>query len=306
MIARLAEEGIKVCYTLDGKDVPPVTRSTLPGYEGSQPVVTGNAAGTQHQHGIFGDIFQAASLFVEAGGVLDQQSAFTLSRIADQCADRWREPDSGIWELEELQHYTMSKVSCWQALFRAVQLAEKGHLPSTCIPRWSRERDRIVSWVDAHCWSKKKQAYSFYAGSDRLDASLTLAVYFGFPRKERLSLTCSAIQEELQRGPWVYRYSGAEKKEGAFLCCTFWLAIALDQLMRRNEAITLMEEALAKLPAGVGILSEMIDVDSGNALGNPAARPQSLSGGACIALYLPIIRRETGRLVRLAAHRARR
>ena len=285
LISRLNEEGIKVCYCLDGGPVPPVKAIAQPGYRESQPVVTGNAAGTQHQHGVYGDIFQAAALFVESGSVLDQSSASILSRIADECADRWRQKDSGIWELEELQHYTMSKISCWQALFRAVQLAEKGHLPSTCIPRWSRERDRIAVWINAYCWSKKKQAYTFYAGSDGLDASLTLAAYFGFPEQERLSLTCTALQKELQHGPWIYRFSGAEKQEGAFLACTFWLAIALAKVDRQNEATALMDRALAGLPAGVGVLSEMIDVKSGNALGN---LPQGLSHLALVHALLSI------------------
>jgi GH15 family glucan-1,4-alpha-glucosidase len=285
LIARLNEQGIRVCYTLDGNIVPAVEKINLPGYENSRPVVIGNAAGEQHQHGVYGDIFQAASLFVEAGSVLDQNSASVLSRIADECADRWRQPDSGIWELEDLQHYTMSKISCWQALFRAVQLAEKGHLPSVRIGRWSRERDRIEAWVNEHCWSEGKQAFTFYPGSDRLDASLTLAAYFGFPHAERLSLTCSAIQKELQHGPWVYRYTGAEKHEGAFLSCTFWLAIALDKVGRRDEATRLMDEAVAALPQEVGILSEMIDVETGNALGN---LPQGLSHLALIHALLSI------------------
>ena len=285
LVARLDEEGVKVCYCLDGTQVPPVAPLELPGYEGSKPVVTGNAAGEQHQHGIYGDIFQAASLFVESGSVLDQGAGSTLSRIADECADRWHQKDSGIWELEELQHYTMSKISCWQALYRAVQLAQKGHLPSTCIPRWSRERDRIEVWVNEHCWSEKRQAYTFYAGSDRLDASLTLAAYFGFTQKKRLSLTCTALQKELQHGPWVYRFSGAEDQEGAFLACTFWLATALAKLGRQGEATHLMDEAFAQLPAGVGVLSEMVDVKTGDALGN---LPQGLSHLAVVHALLTI------------------
>ncbi len=285
LVSRLEEQGVTVCYRLDGSPVPPVEPLGLPGYEGSLPVVTGNAAGAQHQHGVYGDIFQAASLFVEGGSVLDQGTASTLSCIADQCADRWRQKDSGIWELEELEHYTMSKVSCWQALFRAVQLAEKGHLPSTCVPRWLRERDRIESWVNEHCWSDKKQAYTFYAGSDALDASMTLAAYFGFPQKERLSLTCTALQKELQHGPWVYRFSGAEKQEGAFLACTFWLATALAKLDRQEEATRLMDQAFAQLPAGVGILSEMVDVKTGDFLGN---LPQGLSHLAVVHALLSI------------------
>ncbi len=285
LVSRIREQGIKVCYRLDGSAVPPVSPLEVPGYRGSRPAVTGNAAGAQHQHGTYGDIFQAAALFVEGGSVLDQGTASLLSKVADECADRWHLKDSGIWELEELRHYTMSKISCWQALFRAVQLAEKGHLPSTCIPRWSRERDRVASWVDEHCWSEQKQAYTFYAGTDRLDASLTLAPYFGFPRRERLSLTCTALQKELRHGPWVYRFSGAEKQEGAFVACTFWLAIALAKVGRQEEATALMEEAFRCLPDGVGILSEMIDVETGNALGNV---PQGLSHLAIVHALLSI------------------
>ena len=285
LMYRLSSDGLKVCYCLEEGPVPPVEAIPLPGYQASRPVVTGNAAGAQHQHGIYGDIFQAASLFVEAGSVLDQGSASLLSKIADECADRWRQKDSGLWELEELQHYTMSKISCWQALYRAVQLAQNGHLPSTCIERWSGERDRIKSWINEHCWSEHKQAYTFYAGTDRLDASITLGAYFGFPEKERLSLTCTAIQKELQRGPWVYRYSGAEDQEGAFLTCTFWLAIALSKVGRQSEAEALIDEALDRLPSGVGILSEMVDVETGDALGN---LPQGLSHLAVVHALLSI------------------
>ncbi len=279
LIHRLGETGAQVCYRLDGGPVPPVRRLDLAGYLDSRPVVTGNAAAAQHQHGIYGDIFQAASSFVAAGNVLDQHSAFVLSRLADECADRWRQKDSGIWELQDLQHYTMSKISAWQALTRAVELAEAGHLPATCVPRWERERERIAAWIGEHCWSEAKGAYTFYAGTDRLDASLALAVVFGFDGANRLSSTCDAIRTELGRGPWVYRYSGAEQEEGAFLACTFWLVDAYAVLGRQGEAEALMNEALAGLPPGVGVLSEMVDIGTGDMLGN---LPQGLSHLALI------------------------
>ena len=286
LIHRLGETGAKVCYRLDGAPVPPEREYDLPGYRGSRPVVTGNRAAEQHQHGIYGDIFEAAWLFVEAGNVLDGTSGFTLSRFADDCADRWRQKDAGMWELEQSEHYTMSKVSCWQALARAVKLAEGGHLPSTCVPRWSRERDRIAAWVDEHCWSSGKQAYTLHAGTDRLDASLALAVRFGFVRRDRLSATLDAVRRELGAGPqglgggpWIYRYSGAEKEEGAFLACSFWLAEAYAELGRTDEAGALLDATLAALPSGVGMLAEMVDPSTGDFLGN---LPQGLSHLALI------------------------
>lgn len=285
LINRLGKAGPRVCYRLDGEPVPPVTTNELPGYRDSRPVVTGNRAAAQHQHGIYGDIFEAASLFVGHGNVLDQDSAAVLSRLADECAERWRTKDSGMWELSELQHYTMSKVSCWQALSRAVELADKGHLPSTCTPRWSRERDRITAWVNEHCWSDAKGAYTFFAGTDRLDASLVLAARFGFDGADRMSSTLDAVRRELSHkpwlghSPWLYRYSGAEREEGTFLACTFWLVEAYAVLGRTGEAAALMNEALTALPAGVGLLAEMIEPKTGDLLGNV---PQGLSHLALI------------------------
>ena len=111
LLNRLEQVGPMVCYTLGGEPVPAVETVALPGYRGSGPVVVGNAAGDQRQHGVFGDIFETASRFVGSGNILDARSAETLSHLADKCADAWRLPDAGIWELPEERHYTNSKIS---------------------------------------------------------------------------------------------------------------------------------------------------------------------------------------------------
>ncbi len=274
LIRRLDQHGPHVLYTLSGELAPEVEELDLPGYRGSTPVRTGNAAAHQHQHGIYGDIFQTASRFVSDGNILDQRSAFVLSGLADQCADRWRQKDAGLWELEEPQHYTMSKISCWQALARAVELAEAGHLPSTCVPRWTRERDRIAGWVQEHCWSEQRGAYTMYPGTEQLDAAVILAARFGFDGHERLSATVDAVRAELGRGPFLYRYTGAEAEEGAFLACSFWLVDALATLGRRPEAEELFTAVLDGMAKGVGIMSEMVDPATGDHMGNT---PQGLS-----------------------------
>ena len=285
LLHRIGEDGARVCYRLDGGIVPPEETIDVPGYRESRPVRVGNRAASQRQHGVYGDIFLAAGSFVSAGNVLDQHSAFVLTGLADECAERWRMKDAGMWELEEQQHFTMSKISCHQALTQAVALAEAGHLPSTCVSRWRRERERISDWIDAQCWSEAKQAYSFYTGTDRLDASLVLAVRFGFDNRKRLSLTVDAIRAELADGPWIYRYSGADAEEGAFIACTFWLVEAYAELGRMDEARALMDEALAGLPDGVGLLAEMIDPKTRSFLGN---LPQGLSHLALIHAALSI------------------
>jgi GH15 family glucan-1,4-alpha-glucosidase len=197
-----------------------------------------------------------------------------LSALADQCADSWRRKDCGIWELPAPEHFTMSKISCWQALSRAVELADSGHLPTTCRDRWARERQRIESWIDEHCWSETRQAYEFYPGSDRLDASLALAVRFGFPNKQRLCSTLEAIDNELGCKGFHYRYSGVEQEEGCFLACTFWMVQAHAAQGRREQAMQMFIAAVKGLDRGVGIYSEMVNPHSGAYLGN---LPQGLT-----------------------------
>ncbi|WP_112383191.1 glycoside hydrolase family 15 protein [Sphingomonas carotinifaciens] len=279
LLKRLGESEPQVCYTLQGEMVPGEKIVDVPGYRGSGPVRTGNLAGSQHQHGIYGDIFETASRFVACGNILDAASAETLSHLADDCADRWRLPDAGLWELPESRHYSMSKISCWQALARAVELADDGQIPTTCRDRWLRERDRIAAWIDEHCWSEERGAYLFYPGSDMLDASLALAVRFRFDGQDRLRRTLDAIDRELGKGAFHYRYTDVDREEGCFLACTFWMIEARAMLGQKAEAEAAFEAAIEKLDSGVGVYAEMIDPDTGAYLGN---MPQGLTHLALI------------------------
>jgi GH15 family glucan-1,4-alpha-glucosidase len=274
LLNQLRTHGTRVCYTLDGKPVPGEQHWRMPGYRRSTPVITGNQATDQRQHGVYGDIFETASRFVSCGNILDSASAELLSQIADECADSWRMPDAGMWELEDEQHYTMSKISCWQALARAVELADDGQLPTTCRDRWARERDRVFEWVETYCWSETKQAFTMYPGSDMLDASVALAVRFRFDGHERLRATLTAIDRELGAGDFHFRYTGMEREEGCFLACSFWMAEAWALLGEREKARARMERLKTGLAHGNGILAEMIDPKSGAFLGN---MPQGLS-----------------------------
>ncbi len=272
LLRQLCQHGTRVCFRLDGGVDGEMTETDLPGYRGSRPVVRGNRAADQHQHGIYGDIFETVAAFVDSGNVIDAQSAETLSHLADECADCWRQKDSGMWELPELEHYTMSKISCWQALSRAVELADAGHLPTTCRDRWDRERRRIAGWIDANCWDDGIGAYVMHPGTDRLDASLALAVRFAFDGRERLASTLDAIDRSLGIGGLHYRYSGMDQEEGCFLACSFWMVEARALLGQTASARTSF--AQLREICGASILPEMIDPRDHSWLGN---LPQGLS-----------------------------
>lgn len=274
LLKRLEEHGPRVCFTLQGQPVPETRPVDVPGYRRSQPVRVGNVATGQRQHGVFGDIFETAARFVASGNILDSASAHLLSRLADLCADSWRLKDAGFWELEENQHYTNSKISCWQALARAVELADSGQLPTTCRDRWFRERDRIAEWIETNCWSESLQAFEFYPGSDRLDASLALAVRFGFDGRDRLLKTLDAIDRHLGCGSLHYRYSGVSAEEGCFVACSFWMAEARFLMGQQDAGVAVLDGLQARLGRGVGVFSEMVDPKTGAFMGN---LPQGLS-----------------------------
>jgi GH15 family glucan-1,4-alpha-glucosidase len=166
-------------------------------------------------------------------------------------------------------------------------LTEVGEIDSGHADRWRAERAEIHDWVNQHCWSESKRSYTFYAGADELDAATLLAARTGFDRGERLAGTIDAVRAELGCGALVYRYSGMDQEEGAFLACTYWLVEALAVAGRRKEAAALMEEAVA-LVNDVGLLAEQMDPRTGEMLGN---LPQGLSHLALINAAVTLHRR---------------
>ncbi|EGD09892.1 glycosyl hydrolase, glucoamylase [Xanthomonas vesicatoria ATCC 35937] len=279
--------GVRPCYTLDGELVPDERQIDIPGYRNTAPVRVGNTANTQLQLCLYGDIFEMASRFLDAGHILDQEAARQLFELGNECADTWMHKDAGFWELDTNEHYTMSKVECWLALRRASELAKAGHLSTAMLPRWEREQQRILEWIDTHCWSEAKQSYTFYAGTEDLDASLLLASRFGLggPRRARMIATREAIGKELGSGALVHRYSGMQTREGSFTACAFWMVEAYGLLGEREEAKRRFECLLEQLGNDVALMPEMQDASTGEALGN---LPQGLSHLALIHAALAV------------------
>lgn len=262
-------------YELDGSVLRRCDQVDWPGYRGSQPVRVGNGAGDQLQLGGYSDLMDTAWAYVCEGNELDEDTGRMLAGIADHVCKKWREPDSGIWELPDRCHFTQSKVACWTALQRALDLAGKGQLREADIEQWRKSVSEIEAYVEEQCWSEERGAYLQVPGSDKLDAAELLCSRRGYGdvNRERVAATLDAIRRELARGALVYRYSGQDTEEGVFVACSFWLVEALARLGRLEEASELMEQSLA-FANDVGLYSEEIEPTTGDFLGN---FPQGLS-----------------------------
>ncbi len=267
---------IRPFYGLRGQVPTELAKLTVPGYRGSRPAHEGNKAVSQPQWGNYGDMLDSVWLAVDRDAtILDPATARMLELMADRVCDIWARPDSGIWELGRRRHYTISKMACWVTLDRMVRLAERGQVAARDTGRWQAEAAAIRKWVDERCWSAAQHSYTFYAGSDDLDASVLLAGRMGFLAADdpRFGQTIDAIRRELGDGPLLYRYTGSRQEEGAFLACSFWLVDAMARAGRQDEADEVWKGLIARAN-DLGLLSEEIDAGSGELLGNI---PQALS-----------------------------
>lgn len=263
-------------YGLRGHVPDCETELRLRGYRDSSPARGGNRAIDQPQWGCYGDLLECVWLAVDrAGAHLDPASADLLDALGNHVCDIWTEPDCGIWELDQRQHNTFSKVGCWVALDRLIRLSARGQVSDRDVDRWQAEQQAIRAWIESHCWSDAKRSYVGHAGSDELDASLLLLARTGFVdgKDRRFTQTIRAIRAELAEGPLLYRFSGAHEIEGAFVACSFWLVDALVRNGRANQARKLWRQLISHV-SDLGLLAEEIDPATGAFLGN---MPQGLS-----------------------------
>ncbi|MBV8032175.1 MAG: glycoside hydrolase family 15 protein [Betaproteobacteria bacterium] len=258
----------------------------LPGYEGSKPVRIGNAASTQVQLDVYGELMDALYQ-ARKNGVAASQPAWDVQQaLLAHLEEVWQQPDEGLWEIRgKPRHFTYSKVMAWVAFDRAVETAEQFDLPGP-VARWREVRSRIHADVCAKGFDPRRGTFVQSYGSEALDASLLLVPHTGFlPADDpRIVGTVDAIRRDLMVDGLVRRYGtdpdldGLPAGEGVFLACSFWLADCLVLLKRTDEARELFERLLA-LRNDVGLLAEEYDPGAKRFLGN---FPQAFSHVALV------------------------
>jgi GH15 family glucan-1,4-alpha-glucosidase len=248
---------------------------TLPGYRGIGPVRIGNQAYEQIQHDTYGSAVLAAThVFFDRRmvGRANQALFRELEPLGRRAVKFWDKPDAGLWELRGSQRvHTYSSVMCWVACDQLAKIAVRLKLAEDA-QRWRSEADRIHATICERAWNEGKKSFVSTFGGDQLDASLLLLNELHFLRADdpRFAGTVAAIERELKRGEFVFRYVEQDDfgtPENAFLVCSFWLVDALAALGRRDEALALFER-LMSLRNPHGLLAEHVDPRTDELWGN--------------------------------------
>ncbi len=284
-----APEGLQVLYGVAGeRRLTEIELDWLPGYCGSTPVRVGNAAHGQLQLDVYGELLDVAWQSVRAGSKVRDDAWSLILLLLEHLEGAWRQPDEGIWEVRgPRRHFTHSKVMCWVAFDRGVQLVETGNHDGP-VERWRAVRDEIHDEVCKRGFDTKRNAFVQSYESDELDASVLMIPLVGFlPGDDpRVRSTVEAIERDLTVDGFVQRYNprkesidGIGEPEGVFLPCSFWMVEALTLAGRRDDAVALFERLLA-VANDLELFAEEYDVDAQRMVGN---YPQAFTHLALVA-----------------------
>ena len=283
-------------YDVDGLPLDADDEVELPldGWRGSRPVRVGNGAADHLQLDFYADL--VSSIHVEQLRMPESRVAELwppLARMADWLSTAWRSPDRGIWELRTApRQLVSSKIACWYALDRMVELARARNPLDLDAVRWREAAKEIVAWLEANARNPDGSLQADDSGRGLPDGYLVqLAWRNPWPGDRRVvEQTVERTLAELGVGPFVRRYSGLDDGlppgEGTFLACSFWAVEALAQLGRWDEAHERME-ALCAFSGPLQLLPEQADPATGDFLGN---LPQAFSHLTFIQAALALAR----------------
>ncbi|SDX90261.1 Glucoamylase (glucan-1,4-alpha-glucosidase), GH15 family [Modestobacter sp. DSM 44400] len=275
---------LRIMYALDGsRRIPEYELPWLSGYADSSPVRVGNAAASQFQLDVWGEVLDGLH-YSRTSGLAPNEDAWSLQKaLLDFLEGAWDEPDNSLWEVRGPRRpFVHSKVMAWAGVDRGVQAVERFGLEGP-VDRWRQLRQEIHDDVCAKGYDADRGTFTQFYGSTGLDAALLLLPRVGFlePTDPRIVGTVEAVQRELSEDGLLLRYrpdtdggvDGLPGHEGAFLACSFWLADALSMIGREDQARALFERLLS-LRNDLGLLSEEYDTQAGRQVGNT---PQAFS-----------------------------
>ena len=278
---RLTRPRLQVMYNVFGlAELKEKKLPWLDGYKGSRPVRTGNAAHSQFQLDVYGEVLDAVNTYAKIVDNFDDATRRFIIGLGKTICETWKEKDDGIWEIRSARvHHTHSKVMAWVGLDRLIRLCKKYGWEDAPLGYFEQTKQHIANAVEANGYKEEVQSYvNDFEHNDPGTALLTLSlVGYCDPNSARMLSTIELVVDKLCRNGFVYRYLGTDDglpgNEGAFIVGNFWLIENFAKTGRIDEAIKLFDHTIQSAPATM-LLSEEIDPATMEWLGN---YPQAFS-----------------------------
>lgn len=255
---------LRPAYSVNGDPPPDEQDLDLPGYPGGA-VKIGNWVTNQFQLDVFGE---ALLLLASAARLdrLDGQHWRAVETLVDAIEKRWREPDAGIWEVDD-RRWAHSRLICAAGLRRIGEVA-----PTRQGAEWQRLADQLITDTDSDCLHPSGR-WQRAPDDSRIDAALlTPAIRGALPPSDPRSVaTVEAVRADLGRHGFVYRFRPDERRlgeaEGAFLLCGFLMALADHQQGNDLAAVRWFERNRTAC-GPPGLFTEEFDVTQRQLRGN--------------------------------------
>ncbi|WP_447908668.1 glycoside hydrolase family 15 protein [Brevundimonas bullata] len=248
---------------------------SVEGYRGMKPVRVGNQAHEHLQHDVYGQIVLplVQAFFDERllrPGTVDDFHA--LEKVGERAFAMHDQVDAGLWEFRTIARvHTYSSVMCWAACNRLGRAARHLGLMERA-ELWDERARLIRERIEAEAYLPDEGRFAASFGGTELDASLLQMTDLGFldARDPRQVKTFEAVERDLKKGPYLFRYIHPDdfgEPETAFNFCTFWFIEALHLNGRTEEAREIFEQMLSQR-THAGLLSEDISLQDGELWGN--------------------------------------
>lgn len=270
-------EDIQIMYGVGGeRDLPEKELDHLPGYQDARPVRVGNAAVSQYQADVVGEVMVALERLRLAGGREDHFSWALQCALLGFVEKHFNDKDFGLWEMRgSARYFTHSRVMMWAAFDCGVR-AVRDHGLSGPVARWEEIRKRLRMEILDRGFNEELKSFTQSYDGRQVDAALLALPQVGFIAYSdpRMRGTVSLLERELLTDAGLLlRYrtesgiDGLEPGEHPFLACSFWLVEQYARTNRWIEARDLMDK-LVGFSNELGLLSEEYAVKEKRMAGN--------------------------------------
>ena len=255
-----------------------ITENILPleGYMGNKPVRIGNAAYTQPQNDVYGQVLLSLLPLYTDKRLIDEQRSESLKLVND-CLKimqkNFDEPDAGLWEFRlgrRLHCYTY--LFHWAGCAAVLKIANVIKKDSQMVEVAKKLMLNASKMIEA-CYDKKRGVYTGAVGTSDLDASTLQLITMNYlnPKSEKAIQHLAVLESELKtKDGLIYRYKHQDDfgiPKTTFLICAFWYVEALAAVGRLEDAIEVFGN-LMKYSNHLGLFSEHVEESSGSQWGN--------------------------------------